>query len=114
MDDDHAADLRSNSGEIAIVLRALGHESRLLALSHLIDGEKELRRLLNETGMSKNGLVNHLSTLIDASIVERVSRGRYRLTKDGARYVRGAVDQYLASERYRSNRRKIDTSMIPV
>ena len=111
MDDDHADKLRNNSGEIAEVLTALSHESRLLALSFLLDGEKDLKYLLEKTGLSKNGLVNHLSTLMDAGLVERVSRGKYGLTKDGAGYVSDMVDQYLVSERYRAKRQRIDTSM---
>lgn len=111
MDDDQAEKLRSNSDEIAEVLTALSHESRLLALSFLLDGEKDLKYLLEKTGLSKNGLVNHLSTLIDAGLVERVSRGKYGLTKDGAGYVSDMVDQYLVSERYRAKRQRIDTSM---
>lgn len=109
--DDHADKLRSNSVEIAEVLSALSHESRLLALSFLLEGEKDLKYLLEKTGLSKNGLVNHLSTLIDAGLVERVSRGKYGLTKDGAGYVSDMVDQYLVSERYRAKRQRIDTSM---
>ncbi|MCW4013268.1 MAG: ArsR family transcriptional regulator, partial [Candidatus Bathyarchaeota archaeon] len=111
MDDDHADKLRKNTVEIAEVLTALSHESRLLTLSFLMDGEKDLKFLMEKTELSKNGLVNHLSTLIDAGIVERVSRGKYGLTKDGAGYVSDMVDQYLVSERYRTKRQRIDTSM---
>ena len=111
LDNNHAINLRNNIGEIALILRALGHESRLQAVSYLVDGEIDLKYLIDETGMSKNGLVNHLSRLIDAGIVVRVSRGKYKLTKDGTVYVRDIVDQYLVSEKYRSRRRKIDTSM---
>jgi len=111
MDHDQADKLRNNSSEIAEILSALSHESRLFALSFLIDGEKELKFLIEKTGLSKNGLVNHLSTLMDAGLVERVSRGKYRLTKDGAGYVSDMVDQYLVSERYRAKRQRIDTTM---
>ena len=111
MNNEHADNLRSNTSDIADVFSALSHESRLLTVSYLLDGEQDLKYLLEMTGLSKNGLVNHLSTLIDAGVVERVSRGKYRLTKDGARYVSDAVDQYLVSERYRAKRQRIDTSM---
>ncbi|MBD3173040.1 ArsR family transcriptional regulator [Candidatus Bathyarchaeota archaeon] len=111
MDNDHADKLKKNTVEIVKVLNALSNETRLSVLSLLLDGEKQLKYLLEETGQSKNGLVNHLSTLIDTGIVERVSWGKYTITKDGAGYIRDIVDQYLSSEKFRSKRRKIDTSM---
>ena len=80
LDNNHAINLRNNIGEIALILRALGHESRILAVSYLVDGERDLKYLIDETGISKNGLVNHLSILMDTGIVERVSRGKYKLT----------------------------------
>jgi len=111
MDDDQADKLKNNAVEIAEIFTALSNESRLLMLSYLLDGEKDLKFLIEKTGLSKNGLVNHLSTLMDAGLVERVSRGKYGVTKDGAGYVSDMVDQYLVSERYIAKRQRIDTSM---
>lgn len=111
MDQDHANNLRDNSKDLANVFKSLAHESRLEVLSHLVEGEKDLKFLLDATGMSKNGLVNHLATLMEAGIVDRVRRGKYRITGDGEGYVQDAVDQYLVSERYQSKRRRVNASM---
>ncbi len=111
MDEDQSRNLRDNIDDINTVINALGHESRLMIVSYLLDGDNDLRFLMESTGLSKNGLVNHLSKLMDAGVVERISRGKYSLTRDGGGYIRDIVDQYLISESYRSKRRRVDASM---
>ena len=111
MDEEYSSTLKGNSLELSEIFKALGHEGRIKIVSHMVDGECDLKTIIKSTGMSKNGIVNHLSNLIEAGIVERASRGKYKLTKDGSGYIRDAVDQYLVSDRYRSKQRTIDTSM---
>lgn len=111
MDEEYSSTLNDNSEDLSEVFKALGHEGRIRIISLLVNGEHDLKHIINSTKMSKNGIVNHLTNLIDAGLVERASRGKYRLTKDGLGYIRDAVDHYLISDRYKSKQRSIDTSM---
>ncbi|MBD3206988.1 helix-turn-helix domain-containing protein [Candidatus Bathyarchaeota archaeon] len=111
MDKDTLKELGDNPAPIAEIFKALAHENRIKTVLHLREGEMDLGDLIKAVGISKNGLINHLTILIEAGIVERVSRGTYSLTKDGEAYLGEATDQYLASERYRKERRKRDSRM---
>jgi len=111
MDKDALKELGDISVSLAEIFNALGHENRVRVVLYLMEGERDLGDLIYAVGISKNGLINHLTVLMEAGIVKRVSRGTYSLTEDGMVYIRDATDQYLASERYREERRKRESRM---
>lgn len=66
---DHALEL------IARRFRALSELSRLKLIIALEDGEKNVTRLVEETGLTQANVSRHLQTLIEAGILARRKEG---------------------------------------
>ena len=84
--------------EISDVLKTVSQVKRLKILALLIDNPKEFSLLLSKTKISKTALANHLSTLVDAGLIEKIMRGTYKITKDGADILKATVKAYEESE----------------
>ena len=91
---------------VAELLRSAAHPARIQVLALLRQGDRGLSDLTKATGLSKNALVNHLSRLMSMRLVERVSRGKYRLTDDGKTLVDAATAVYADSARREQERRE--------
>jgi DNA-binding transcriptional ArsR family regulator len=71
--------------QIARRFRALGETSRLMILSALLDGERSVTELIDETGLGQANVSKHLRMLHDHGFVERRKDGLnvlYRLTDE--------------------------------
>ena len=67
----------------ARIFRALGHESRLMILSLLIDGECCVCDLADATGLDQSTVSKHLALLAGNDLVDSERRGHhvyYRVT----------------------------------
>ncbi len=91
---------------IAELLRSAAHPARIHVLALLRRENRGLSDLTRATGLSKNALVNHISLLMSMRLVERVSRGEYRLTDDGRTLVDAATAVYKDSTRRELERRE--------
>jgi len=75
--------LSEASGGFVDLLKAAAHPARVQVLARLLDGEQDFGRLRAATQLSKTALANHLTQLLAQGLLERLSRGSYRLTADG-------------------------------
>jgi ArsR family transcriptional regulator len=57
------------AGEAARLLKALGHEARLMVLCQLIDGERSAGALQEGSGLSQSALSQHLARLREEGLV---------------------------------------------
>ncbi len=60
---------------VAARFRALGEASRLRLLSLLMEGERSVRQLMEETGFEQPNVSRHLATLRREGMVERRGEG---------------------------------------
>lgn len=63
------AQFAAKAGEAADLLRALGHEARLMVLCQLAEGERPAGALLEGSGLSQSALSQHLAKLREAGLV---------------------------------------------
>jgi DNA-binding HxlR family transcriptional regulator len=92
--------------EIAELMKSASHPARVRVLTLLLQGEKRFSQLMQSTGQSKTALANHLDQLVEKRLVERVSRGEYRLTSSGAELVKTTVRIYNNSAMKKEGREK--------
>ena len=64
---------------VAARFRALGDPSRLKIVNRLMNGERAVQYLLEETGLTQTNLSRHLGILRQQGIVERRSEGNRAL-----------------------------------
>jgi DNA-binding HxlR family transcriptional regulator len=83
--------------EIAELLRSASNPARVRVIASLLQGENRFSSLMRTTGLSKTALANHLYQLAEKRIIERVSRGEYRLTTSGTEFVRAVARIYAGS-----------------
>ncbi|HRO02733.1 MAG TPA: metalloregulator ArsR/SmtB family transcription factor [Terricaulis sp.] len=63
------AQFAAKAGEAADLLRALGHEARLMVLCQLVEGERSAGALQEGSGLSQSALSQHLAKLREAGLV---------------------------------------------
>lgn len=76
------AQFAARAGEAAGLLRALGHEARLMVLCQLAEGEHAVGALQEGSGLSQSALSQHLAKLRQAGLVATRREGQaifYRL-----------------------------------
>lgn len=71
-----ADQLRANAGRACALLRALGHEERLLVLCSLTQGERWVGDIEAQTGVSQPALSQHLTVLRANGCVSTRREGR--------------------------------------
>ncbi|MBD3191142.1 MAG: ArsR family transcriptional regulator [Candidatus Heimdallarchaeota archaeon] len=98
--------LAINDEDLAELLSALSNKSRLQILKSLLGGAGEFRMLLEVTGLSKTALAHHLERLVENDLLKHLSRGEYKISKDGRELLRAIVTAYSQSQR----RRKADAA----
>lgn len=90
--------------EVSELVKAAAHANRLQVMVLLADGPKELSYIQDATGLSKTALSNHLSRMLAMGLVERLERGSYRLTDDGAGLL-GAIAGFYSGSKARETDR---------
>jgi ArsR family transcriptional regulator len=63
------ADLAANAARAARMLRVLSHETRLMVLCQLADGEMQAGDMQAQTGLSQSAFSQHLAKLRDEGLV---------------------------------------------
>jgi len=90
--------MRRNARTAAALLRALGHESRLMVLCALTEGERTVSELNAEVRLSQSALSQHLAKLRAAKLVRARRDGtnvRYSLVSDAAAAVVAALRDHF-------------------
>jgi DNA-binding transcriptional ArsR family regulator len=92
---------------IAELLKSAAHPARVQILALLLRQEREFSKLMQQTGLSKTALANHLKLLMKKGLVKRVARGEYDLTADGKELLNAAATMYKDSTRREEERREL-------
>lgn len=97
--------------EISELLKTLYHPKRLEILALMMSEQKDFGALMEKTGLPKSALGNHLSSLLEKNLVEKLDRGVYRITTDGHELLSSISKCYLNAkvseqERLERQRRK--------
>lgn len=82
--------MAARAEEAARVLSTLAHGGRLLALCHMLDGEKSVGRLAELVGLTPAALSQHLARMRDQRLVEARRDGQtvyYRLASREVREI---------------------------
>lgn len=81
--------------EIADLHKALDHPTRIEILARLLTEELEFKDLQEEMNIPKTSLANHLTQLMDCSLVERLDRGVYQISFDGEDILKSSAKVFL-------------------
>ena len=84
--------------EMSELLKTIQHPKRLKIMALLIDEERDFRTLMTQTRLQKSALGNHLSELQGKHIVEKITRGIYRLTMEGHDYIENLSINFMNSK----------------
>lgn len=93
--------LRGNAGRACALLRALGHEERLLVLCSLTQGERWVGDIEAKTGVSQPALSQHLTVLRANGCVSTRREGRriyYALSDPATAAVIATLYQWFCRE----------------
>ena len=86
--------MRRNARAATRLLRAIGHEARLMVLCALTEGDRTVGELNEEVPLSQSALSQHLAKLRRAGLVRTHRDGRsvrYALASPAARHLVGAL-----------------------
>lgn len=112
-EDDIFAILNESPESVAQLLKSASHQGRVKVLALLLKGAQGLSTLVDETKLSKNALINHLSMLIENGLIERIDRGEYTITHDGRDLIEAAAtifrDSSLRVEKMRKRSQRLYT-----
>lgn len=81
--------------EISELFKTLQHPKRLEILTFMLKEEKEFGTLMEQTGLPKSALGNHLTGLLEKNLIEKLDRGIYRITLDGREFLSNISIYYL-------------------
>ena len=101
-DDNSLIDLRESLqrsfNELMLVLKALGTPNRLKILIILLEEPKTFQELIDNVEIKRTALSNHLASLRDASLVDKIHHGYYRLTQKGLEFLSAIDKAYQESQ----------------
>jgi len=80
--------------EISKLLKSVAHPKRIRIMALISRNNGRFSELMNHTNLSKTALANHLNHLVKMSLVERIARGKYALTKDGDELLKAVTTVY--------------------
>ena len=93
--------LQQEIGELlegfSVILSSLGNKKRLYIMSLLLDGPKLLTSLEKKLKLGKTAVAHHINLLLSAKLIERVTRGEYKITDDGLEFLRENFNIYTSS-----------------
>ena len=84
----------------------VSHPKRILILRLLAEESMDFAELLRETEIQKTALSNQLTKLTKKRLIQKVSHGRYALTKDGKHILKVITDTYKKSELNKDEEKK--------
>ena len=103
--------LNESPSSVADLLKAAAHKGRIVILTLMLEGDQDLSYIVDETGISKNAVINHLAQLMESGLVDRVGRGEYSLTQDGRDLINAAASIYRDSNLRRERRRALSQKL---
>ncbi|MFX0117432.1 MAG: ArsR family transcriptional regulator, partial [Candidatus Hodarchaeota archaeon] len=86
------------ANEISELLKTLYHPKRLEILALMMSDQKDFGALMEKTGLPKSALGNHLSSLLEKNLVEKLDRGVYRITIEGQELLSSISKCYLSAK----------------
>ena len=92
-------DEKISLSDLAEILSVYGNISRLEIIKQLKRTSSEFSDLKEITKLSKTALAHHLEKLTKLGVIEKTSRGKYKLTEDGLEFYSAVVDSYALSQR---------------
>ncbi|MHA1532226.1 MAG: ArsR/SmtB family transcription factor [Candidatus Heimdallarchaeota archaeon] len=81
-----------------VVLKAFGTPNRLKILIILLEEPKTFQELIDNIEIKRTALSNHLASLRDASLVDKIHHGYYRLTQKGLAFLYALDIAYQESQ----------------
>ena len=93
--------MRRNARAATRLLRAIGHEARLMVLCALTEGERTAGELNQEVPLSQSALSQHLAKLRRAGLVRTHREGRtvrYALASPAAAHLVGALRDWYRGQ----------------
>ncbi|MCK4896425.1 MAG: winged helix-turn-helix transcriptional regulator, partial [Candidatus Heimdallarchaeota archaeon] len=93
--------LQQEIGELlegfSVILSSLGNKKRLYIMSLLLDGPKLLTSLEKKLKLGKTAVAHHINLLLSSKLIERVTRGEYKISDDGLEFLRENFNIYTSS-----------------
>ncbi|MFX1271569.1 MAG: GyrI-like domain-containing protein [Promethearchaeota archaeon] len=77
----------------------MASKARMVILTSVYHEPQEFSELLKITGLSKTALAHHLNRLVESGIIVHASRGLYKISSDGADFLRSISAAYASSRR---------------
>ncbi len=93
--------------DILSIIKTIGNDKRLKILISLMTGEKVFDILKQETDLQKTALSNHLTTLINNSLIEKPDYGKYKITSDGKLFIRALEAAYTKSDIWKTKQTEL-------
>lgn len=90
--------LQRSFNELMVVLKALGTPNRLKILIILLEEPKTFQELIDNVEIKRTALSNHLASLKNASLVDKIHHGYYRLTQKGLEFLQAIDNAYQESQ----------------
>jgi DNA-binding transcriptional ArsR family regulator len=81
----------------SVILSSLGNKKRLYIMSLLLDGPKLLTSIEKELKLGKTAVAHHINLLLSSKLIERVTRGEYKISADGLEFLRENFNIYTSS-----------------
>ncbi len=81
--------------EIADFHKALDHPTRLEILARLLTEPLEFSELQEAMKIAKTSLANHITTLMECGLVEKIERGLYQISFDGEDLLKNSAKTFL-------------------
>lgn len=66
-------DQKNSAKKMAALLKTLSHPIRLLIVCHLLEKQMYAQEITDELGTTKGNISQHLTILLDAEIIHRIS-----------------------------------------
>ncbi|NHJ31555.1 MAG: winged helix-turn-helix transcriptional regulator, partial [Asgard group archaeon] len=90
--------LQRSFNELMLVLKAFGTPNRLKILIILLEGPKTFQELIDSVEIKRTALSNHLVSLKDAFLVDKIHHGYYRITQKGLEFLYAINNAYQESQ----------------
>jgi len=90
--------LQRSFNELMVVLKAFGTPNRLKILIILLEEPKTFQELIDNVEIKRTALSNHLASLRNASLVDKIHHGYYRLTQKGLAFLYALDIAYQESQ----------------
>ncbi len=90
--------LQRSFNEIMLVLKAFGTPNRLKILITLLEGPKTFQELKEIVEIKRTALSNHIASLKEAELVDKIHHGYYRITQKGIMFLISIDKAYKESK----------------